>query len=121
MLPSGCPPPMVAVRRIRRSTSRCLPKRCSKYRWMSCCGFTAIRFARFPIAAGRQFILEETELPDEEPFTLDNLSRYQFNSQLLNTLIDGDDPERLFQRVRAAGGLPYAPSARSIGKSSRKR
>ncbi|MFM0808853.1 hypothetical protein, partial [Klebsiella pneumoniae] len=26
---------------------------------------------------------------------------------LLNTLIDGDDPERLFQRVRAAGGLPY--------------
>ena len=30
MPPSGCPPPMVAVRRIRRSTSRCPPKRCSK-------------------------------------------------------------------------------------------
>ena len=107
MPPSGCPPPMGAVRRIRRSTSRCLSKRCSKYRWMSCCDFTAIRFAHFPTAAGRQFYLEETELPDEEPFTLDNLSRYQFNSQLLNTLIDGDDPERLFLRVRAAGGLPY--------------
>ncbi|AXX19548.1 exodeoxyribonuclease V subunit gamma [Serratia marcescens] len=72
-----------------------------------------LRFYRHPIRAffqlrlGVSFILEETELPDEEPFTLDNLSRYQFNSQLLNTLIDGDDPERLFQRVRAAGGLPY--------------
>lgn len=85
-----------------------------------------LRFYRHPIRAffqlrlGVSFILEETELPDEEPFTLDNLSRYQFNSQLLNTLIDGDDPERLFQRVRAAGGA-MAPSARSIGKSSGKR
>ncbi|CAI0932084.1 exodeoxyribonuclease V subunit gamma [Serratia entomophila] len=72
-----------------------------------------LRFYRHPIRAffqlrlGVSFILEETELPDEEPFTLDNLSRYQFNSQLLNTLIDGEDPARLFQRVRAAGGLPF--------------
>ncbi|MCS4268916.1 exodeoxyribonuclease V subunit gamma [Serratia sp. BIGb0163] len=74
-----------------------------------------LRFYRHPIRAffqlrlGVSFILEETELPDEEPFTLDNLSRYQFNSQLLNTLIDGEDASRLFQRVRAAGGLPFGP------------
>ncbi|HIC7646429.1 TPA: exodeoxyribonuclease V subunit gamma [Serratia liquefaciens] len=74
-----------------------------------------LRFYRHPIRAffqlrlGVSFILEETELPDEEPFTLDNLSRYQFNSQLLNTLIDGEDATRLFQRVRAAGGLPFGP------------
>ncbi|RLM14091.1 exodeoxyribonuclease V subunit gamma [Gibbsiella quercinecans] len=71
------------------------------------------RFYRHPIRAffqlrlGVNFILEETELPDEEPFTLDNLSRYQFNSQLLNALIDGEDAVRLYQRVRAGGGLPY--------------
>ncbi|QJW53999.1 RecBCD enzyme subunit RecC [Serratia plymuthica] len=74
-----------------------------------------LRFYRHPIRAffqlrlGVSFILEETELPDEEPFILDNLSRYQLNSQLLNTLIDGEDAARLFQRARAAGGLPFGP------------
>ena len=77
-----------------------------------------LRFYRHPIRAffqlrlGVSFILEETELPDEEPFTLDNLSRYQFNSQLLNTLIDGDDPERLF--LGAAGGLFYGSLRRNL-------
>ncbi|AHG19245.1 exonuclease V subunit gamma [Chania multitudinisentens RB-25] len=72
-----------------------------------------LRFYRHPIRAffqlrlGVNFILEETELPEEEPFTLDNLSRYQFNSQLLNVLIEQEDTERLFQRIRASGGLPY--------------
>lgn len=72
-----------------------------------------LRFYRHPIRAffqlrlGVNFILEETELPEEEPFILDNLSRYQFNSQLLNTLIEQEDTARLFQRVRASGGLPY--------------
>ncbi|MFI8417463.1 exodeoxyribonuclease V subunit gamma [Serratia sp. NPDC078593] len=72
-----------------------------------------LRFYRHPIRAffqlrlGVNFILEETELPDEEPFTLDNLSRYQFNNQLLNALIEGEDAKRLYQRVRASGGLPY--------------
>ncbi|MGO1237643.1 MAG: exodeoxyribonuclease V subunit gamma, partial [Hafnia alvei] len=72
-----------------------------------------IRFYRHPVRAffqmrlGVNFILEETELPDEEPFTLDNLSRYQLNSQLLNQLIDGEEPTALFRRIRSAGGLPY--------------
>ncbi|MBU3894547.1 exodeoxyribonuclease V subunit gamma [Serratia rubidaea] len=71
------------------------------------------RFYRHPIRAffqqrlGVSFVLEETELPDEEPFTLDNLSRYQYNNQLLNALIDGDDAAKLYQRIRASGGLPY--------------
>ncbi|MFC0226242.1 exodeoxyribonuclease V subunit gamma [Serratia aquatilis] len=72
-----------------------------------------LRFYRHPIRAffqlrlGVNFILEETELPEEEPFTLDNLSRYQLSSQLLNTLIEGEDATRLYQRVRASGELPY--------------
>lgn len=74
-----------------------------------------LRFYRHPIRAffqlrlGVNFILEETELADEEPFTLDNLSRYQFNNQLLNTLIEDQDATRLYQRIRASGGLPYGP------------
>ncbi|WP_411704316.1 exodeoxyribonuclease V subunit gamma [Edaphovirga cremea] len=72
-----------------------------------------LRFYRHPVRAffqmrlGVNFILEETELPDEEPFILDNLSRYQFNSQLLNSLIQEKDPAVLFTRVKASGGLPY--------------
>ncbi|HEI8868411.1 exodeoxyribonuclease V subunit gamma [Serratia sp. AKBS12] len=74
-----------------------------------------LRFYRHPIRAffqlrlGVNFILEETELADEEPFTLDNLSRYQFNNQLLNALIEDQDATRLYQRIRACGGLPYGP------------
>lgn len=72
-----------------------------------------MRFYRHPIKAffqmrlGVSFMLEETELPDEEPFIIDNLSRYQFNTQLLNALIEGQDCEQLFARIRASGGLPY--------------
>jgi len=74
-----------------------------------------LRFYRHPIKAFFQmrlnvsFVLEETELSDEEPFILDNLDRYQFNTQLLNTLIEEQDPAQLFTRVRASGGLPYGP------------
>lgn len=53
------------------------------------------------------FVIEETELPDEEPFTLDNLNRYQFNTQLLNALIEESDINTVFTRARAAGNLPY--------------
>ncbi|BFI52783.1 exodeoxyribonuclease V subunit gamma [Yersinia pseudotuberculosis] len=72
-----------------------------------------VRFYRHPVRAffqlrlGVNFVIEETELPDEEPFTLDNLSRYQFNTQLLNALIDEDDINSVFARARAAGVLPY--------------
>ncbi len=74
-----------------------------------------LRFYRHPIKAFFQmrlnvsFVLEETELSDEEPFILDNLDRYQFNSQLLNTLIEEQDSKQLFSRIRASGGLPYGP------------
>ncbi|MFA3780145.1 exodeoxyribonuclease V subunit gamma [Yersinia sp. 1652 StPb PI] len=72
-----------------------------------------IRFYRHPVRAffqlrlGVNFVIEETELPDEEPFTLDNLNRYQFNTQLLNALIDEGDINSVFTRARAAGSLPY--------------
>jgi len=74
-----------------------------------------LRFYRHPIKAFFQmrlnvsFVLEETELSDEEPFILDNLDRYQFNAQLLNTLIEGQSVDQLFSRIRASGGLPYGP------------
>ncbi|MEM6162136.1 exodeoxyribonuclease V subunit gamma [Erwinia sp. P6884] len=72
-----------------------------------------VRFWRHPVRAffsqrlGVSFRLEETELPDAEPFTLDNLSRYQVNTLLLNTLIEGEPSEPLYARQRAAGNLPY--------------
>lgn len=71
------------------------------------------RFWRHPVRAFFQmrlsinFWLEETELPDAEPFTLDSLERFQMNQQLLNTLVQGGDPHQLFRRYRAAGALPY--------------
>jgi exodeoxyribonuclease V gamma subunit len=72
-----------------------------------------VRFWRHPVRAffsqrlGVSFIAEEAGLPDAEPFTLDNLSRYQVNTQLLNTLIDEQPSEPLYARQRASGNLPY--------------
>lgn len=72
-----------------------------------------VRFWRHPVRAffslrlGVSFQLEETALPDAEPFSLDGLSRYQVNAQLLNSLIDGSESDRLYARQRAAGALPY--------------
>jgi len=72
-----------------------------------------LQFWRHPVRAffsqrlGVSFSAEDTELPDAEPFTLDNLSRYQLNTQLLNALIEGESGEPLFDRHRAAGNLPY--------------
>ncbi|WMQ74932.1 MAG: RecBCD enzyme subunit RecC [Sodalis sp.] len=47
------------------------------------------------------------ELAANEPFVIDNLTRYQLNDRLVNTLIDGASIDRLFRQVRAAGLLPY--------------
>jgi exodeoxyribonuclease V gamma subunit len=72
-----------------------------------------VRFYRHPVKGffqmrlGVSFVLEQTDLPDEEPFVLDNLSRYQFNYQLLNCLVAGEDSQALYQRLKASGGLPY--------------
>lgn len=53
------------------------------------------------------FRLEESDIPETEPFTLDSLSRYQLNQQLVNTLIEQQDASAMFRRFRAAGELPY--------------
>ncbi|MBC8954058.1 exodeoxyribonuclease V subunit gamma [Xenorhabdus sp. PB62.4] len=72
-----------------------------------------IRFYRHPVRAFFQqrlkvhFVIEEMELPEEEPFVLDNLQRYQFNQLLLSILIEQGDPASLFHHLRASGGLPY--------------
>ena len=72
-----------------------------------------LRFWRHPVRAwfhqrlGVNFWLEENELPDSEPFALDNLERYQINAQLLNALVEGEDTQRLYAHHRAAGNLPY--------------
>ncbi|KGA35836.1 exonuclease V subunit gamma [Pectobacterium brasiliense] len=71
------------------------------------------RFYRHPVRAffqlrlGVSFMLHSDELLDEEPFVVDSLNRYQLNSELLNTLINEGDTEKLYRRARAAGGLPY--------------
>ncbi|WP_127957432.1 exodeoxyribonuclease V subunit gamma [Serratia microhaemolytica] len=72
-----------------------------------------LRFYRHPVKAffqqrlGVYFELENTELEQEEPFELDPLKRYQWNSQLLNSLITGAEPQQLYQRMRSSGSLPY--------------
>ncbi|WP_130831489.1 exodeoxyribonuclease V subunit gamma [[Erwinia] mediterraneensis] len=72
-----------------------------------------LRFWRHPVRAwfaqrlGVSFQLEESELPDSEPFSLENLDRYQINTQLLNALVAGEDTQKLYAHHRAAGNLPY--------------
>lgn len=53
------------------------------------------------------FRSEESDIPETEPFILEGLTRYQLNQQLLNTLVEQHDAERLFRHFRAAGSLPY--------------
>ncbi|RBO11227.1 MULTISPECIES: exodeoxyribonuclease V subunit gamma [Pantoea] len=72
-----------------------------------------LRFWRHPVRAwfqqrlGVSFWTEESELPDSEPFAPDSLERYQLNAQLLNALVNGEDPQQLYAHHRAAGNLPY--------------
>lgn len=72
-----------------------------------------LRFWQHPVRAFFQqrlrvnFRPEESEIPDDEPFTLEGLSRYQLNQQLLNTLIEQQDASSMYRRFRAAGELPY--------------
>lgn len=71
------------------------------------------RFYRHPVRAFFQqrlqvyFSLEETELADEEPFSLNSLQRYQLNTDLLNQLVNQQPIDRQFTRLRASGALPY--------------
>lgn len=72
-----------------------------------------LSFYRHPVSAWfvqrLAISLEQTslELTDHEPFVIDGLMRYQLNNRLLNTLIYGENTDRLFRQVRAAGLLPY--------------
>lgn len=71
-----------------------------------------MRFYRHPIRAFFQqrlkvhFSIEETELPEEEPFILDNLLRYKINEQLLNQLIGEQLSEGFFEVLKTSGQLP---------------
>ncbi|SFU35305.1 exodeoxyribonuclease V subunit gamma [Xenorhabdus koppenhoeferi] len=82
-----------------------------------------VRFYRHPVRAFFQqrlkvhFVIEETELPEEEPFVLDNLKRYQFNQLLLSILIEKEHPESLFHHLRASGGLPHGAFAQVYWKA----
>jgi exodeoxyribonuclease V gamma subunit len=74
---------------------------------------TLQRFWAHPVRAFFQMRLqvnfrsEDSEIPETEPFILEGLTRYQLNQQLLNTLVEENDAERLFRHFRAAGSLPY--------------
>lgn len=71
------------------------------------------RFWRHPVRAffqtrlGVNFHIDDTELSDSEPFTLDSLDSFLLNQKVLNTLIEQQDTQPLFTRYRAAGELPY--------------
>lgn len=57
-----------------------------------------LRFYRHPIRGFFQqrlkvhFSIEETELPEEEPFVLGGLQRYKINDQVLDLLVKDEDP-----------------------------
>ncbi|WP_457913708.1 exodeoxyribonuclease V subunit gamma [Candidatus Gillettellia adelgis] len=62
--------------------------------------------AFFQLRLGVSFKLNNDILSEEEPFILDNSTCYQLNNQLLNTLIEGDNSNNLFKKIRATGQLP---------------
>ncbi|XMR37725.1 hypothetical protein ACLK2C_15030 [Escherichia coli] len=49
------------------------------------------------------FRSEESDIPDTEPFTLEGLTRYQLNQQLLNTLIEQQEPDRMYLALPCGG------------------
>ncbi|MFV9997767.1 MAG: exodeoxyribonuclease V subunit gamma [Arsenophonus endosymbiont of Dermacentor nuttalli] len=71
-----------------------------------------LSFYRHPIRAFFQqrlkvnFVNEETQLPEEEPFIVNNLQRYKFNERLLKAMICEEPLEELLNTLRATGGLP---------------
>ncbi|MFP2468494.1 exodeoxyribonuclease V subunit gamma [Pseudescherichia vulneris] len=71
------------------------------------------RFWSHPVRAFFQmrlqvnFRTEESDIPETEPFTLEGLTRYHLNQQLVNTLVDEQDPGLMYRRFRAGGELPF--------------
>ncbi|VEC81999.1 Exodeoxyribonuclease V gamma chain [Raoultella ornithinolytica] len=109
-------------RRIATLSSRCrrrLSKRCPFEQ--------LLRFWQHPVRAFFQqrlrvnFRSEESDIPDDEPFTLEGLSRYQLNQQLLNTLIEQQDASTMYRRFRAAGSCPLVLLASWPGRRSVRR
>ena len=89
-------------------SSRCRRRLSKRCHLNSCCDSGNTRYAPFSSSAcGFNFRSEESEIPDDEPFTLEGLSRYQLNQQLLNTLIEQQDASTMYRRFRAAGELPF--------------
>ena len=86
-----------------------------------------LRFWQHPVRAFFQqrlrvnFRSEESEIPNDEPFILEGLSRYQLNQQLLNTLIEEQDASAMYRRFRAAGELPYGAFGELAWKPSVRR
>lgn len=72
-----------------------------------------LRFWQHPVRAFFQqrlrvnFLADGDDIPDDEPFILEGLSRYRLNQQLLNTLIEQQDADLMYRHFRAAGALPY--------------
>ncbi|UDG81426.1 RecBCD enzyme subunit RecC [Candidatus Profftia lariciata] len=72
-----------------------------------------IKFYRHPVRAffqmrlGIYFSREVTNIPDNEPFTLDYLSRYKINIKLLDKLIYNNESISLFKYFYLSGRLPY--------------
>lgn len=70
------------------------------------------RFYRHPVRTFFQqslktnFVIEETELPEEEPFVINALQRYLLNQWLLKALIEETSTQTLFDNIKAAGQLP---------------
>jgi len=50
--------------------------------------------------------IKGTEYEDSEAYRLDSLERYFLNNQLLESLLDNKDMKKVFDSVRAEGGLP---------------
>lgn len=71
-----------------------------------------LRFYRHPIRAFFQqrlkvhFSIEETELPEEEPFILGRLQRYKINDQILDLLVKEESPDPFYHALKASGQLP---------------
>lgn len=86
-----------------------------------------LSFWRHPIRAwftrrlGISLQREEVSLPESEPFVQENLSRYQLNQQLLNTLIEQQDSEALYRLQRLAGQLPYGAYGRLAWQQQREK
>lgn len=54
-----------------------------------------------------RFCKETFKLAADEPFVIDNLTRYQLNKKIVNVLINRKCIDKLYQHVRSAGQLPY--------------